>query len=83
MSSIDWKGVTCTNGFITKIDLTDNGLVGSIPAELGNLLNLENLHLAVNSLTGSIPDELGNLMKLSSLTLSNNDLIGPAPSTLL
>ena len=78
----DWKGVTCTNGFVTKIDLTDNGLVGSIPAELGNLLNLENLHLAVNSLTGSIPDELGNLMKLSSLTLSNNDLIGPAPATL-
>ena len=34
----DWERVAPAQAAITKIDLTDDGLVGSIPAETGNLL---------------------------------------------
>ena len=37
-----WYGVTCDqNGNVTNIDLYNNQLSGSIPAELGNLMNLQ------------------------------------------
>ena len=38
-----------------------NEVMGPIPAELGDLANLEGLFLSRNALTGSIPAELGNL----------------------
>ena len=38
-------------------------MTGEIPAELGNLSNLEWLRLDDNQLTGEIPAELGNLSK--------------------
>ena len=40
------------------MDLGDNQLTGTIPSELGNLANLERLHLASNQLTGCIPAAL-------------------------
>ena len=44
-------------------------MTGAIPAELGNLANLEELTLDDNQLTGAIPAELGNLANLEELTL--------------
>ena len=41
-----------------------NQLTGEIPAELGNLANLQSLYLYNNQLTGEIPAELGNLANL-------------------
>ena len=40
----------------TELNLSDNGLVGEIPSEIGNLINLESLNLTYNQLTGEIPD---------------------------
>ena len=56
-----------------------NALSGQIPVELGNLVNLEVLHLGVNELTGPIPVELGNLVNLEGLYLYGNELAGPIP----
>ena len=56
------------------------GLTGSIPAELGNLSNLEELRLDQNDLTGSIPTGLGSLSNLRYLSFSINDLSGGIPS---
>ena len=39
--------------------MSNNQLTGAIPAELGNLANLESLSLSLNQLTGGIPAELG------------------------
>jgi Ran GTPase-activating protein (RanGAP) involved in mRNA processing and transport len=78
----DWYGVTCSSGSVSRIDLSDNSLSGSIPAELGNLTNLTYLNLSTNSLTGSIPAELGNLSKLITLYLGNNSLSGSIPAEL-
>ena len=47
-----------------------------LPAELGNLGNLQELTLSDNQLTGEIPAELGNLSNLQELTLSDNQLTG-------
>ena len=71
----DWYGVTTdASGRVTRLVLNVNRLSGSIPAELGNLSNLESLYLSYNQLSGSIPKELGNLSSLESLSLTNNQL---------
>ena len=59
-----------------------NKFTGSIPAELANLTNLENLNLLANLLSGAIPSELGNLVNLKTLTLTANRLSGAIPSGL-
>ena len=54
-------------------------MLGEIPAELGNLTNLEVLILSDNDLTGEIPAELGNLTNLIKVRLENNPLTGVIP----
>ena len=76
----EWYGVdTDVSGRVTGVDLGDNGLLGSIPPELGNLANLESLALGNNALSGPIPPELGQLGNLRWLVLSNNSLQGHIP----
>ena len=74
-----WHGVSVSNGWVTALDLRDNNLTGTIPAELGNLSNLTYLNLYGNELGGEIPVELGNLTKLKYLYLFNNELRGEIP----
>lgn len=77
-----WFGVTCNATFdsVTEIDLSSNNLVGTLPASLQDLTNLQNLSLKFNQLTGSIPPELGNLANLQYLYLRNNGLTGSIPT---
>ena len=77
-----WEGVEVSGGRVTQIWLTDSGLEGSIPAELGNLSGLESLVLVGGQLTGSIPPELGNLSRLEVLGLAGNQLTGSIPPEL-
>ena len=44
----------------------------TIPTELGNLANLEELALRGNQLSGTIPAALGNLANLTRLTIDND-----------
>ena len=57
-------------------------LTGILPAELGDLEELEMVIITHQSLAGEIPSELGNLSNLRSLDLSNNGLTGEIPSEL-
>ena len=76
----DWFGITLDeNGRVTEINLDYNQLSGSIPAELGNLPNLQVLDLTNNQFSGSIPAELGNLTNLTYLYLGYNQLSGSIP----
>ncbi|XP_030963672.1 probable LRR receptor-like serine/threonine-protein kinase At3g47570 [Quercus lobata] len=60
--------------------LDDNVLSGKIPIEMGNLINLEELHMWQNNLSGNIPSEIGMLQKLQFLALNNNNFYGKIPS---
>ncbi|RKZ36322.1 MAG: hypothetical protein DRQ49_18120, partial [Gammaproteobacteria bacterium] len=77
-----WKGVTCSGRHLTEIDLNTNQMTGTIPIELGNLVNLTYLGLYFNQLTGTIPAELGNLSNLTKLHLYGNQLTGAIPTVL-
>ncbi|XP_051119394.1 protein TOO MANY MOUTHS [Andrographis paniculata] len=59
--------------------LRENGHVGVIPYELGNLTGLTVLDLHKNSLSGSIPVSLNRIVGLRSLDLSCNRLSGSVP----
>ena len=73
----EWYGVTVNDdGRVLEVRLGSNGLVGSIPPELGNLTDLTALDLSGNRLTGPIPSELGNLSSLERLYLGGNALTG-------
>ena len=66
---------------VVGLTLTDNGLTGEIPPELGNLSLLQFLNLKGNQLRGEIPSDLGNLTALVyELDLSFNQLTGQIPS---
>ncbi|XP_064963481.1 receptor-like protein 38 [Musa acuminata AAA Group] len=66
----------------TVIDLSNNGLSGCIPRELGNLHGLRSLNLSGNYLTGEIPSNIDGMQLLEILDLSRNNLSGIIPSTL-
>ena len=80
----DWRGVTVdrARGRVTALDLTQMGLNGHIPGELGGLAGLVSLRLGRNRLVGEIPPELGDLVDLRILTLDGNLLTGSVPPEL-
>ena len=75
-----WYGITIQNGRVTKIDLHDNNLTGTIPAALGQFDSLKYLYLYSNNLSGAIPPQLGNCLNLQNLRLDFNQLTGSVPS---
>lgn len=79
----EWHGVvTDDDGRVIIVDLSNNELTGTLPAELGDLSNLAWLDLDYNRLSGSIPSRLGSLDSLLVLRLGSNELTGAIPSEL-
>ena len=77
-----WYGVgTDNNGNVTSLslELSYGWTTGTIPADLGNLINLQELHLGSIQWTGTIPSELGNLVNLRELSLGGHQLTGRIP----
>ena len=79
-----WDGVTVDGSppRVTKLNLRDSQLTGTIPPELGGLASLAELSLGDNRLTGPIPAWLGGLTNLERLSLSQNQLSGAIPTEL-
>lgn len=76
-----WDGVSVsgTPRRVRGLDLSGEGLDGSIPGVIGDLYELTVLDLSGNSLTGDIPEELGWLYNLEEVRLSGNSLTGCIP----
>ena len=67
---------------VLTVDVGSNGLIGSLPTEIGLLSALEYLYLNYNALTGPLPTQLGTLSSLLVLWLLENNLTGTVPSEL-
>lgn len=69
----EWHGVTISGNKITQLNLASNNLIGTLPPEIGDLVNLEFLSFySGNNLYGTIPEEIGNLTELRVLSLESN-----------
>ena len=79
-----WNGrlteLNCNYDLANEFTLSDLGLSGEIPQEIGTLDSLEFLWLEDNQLTGPIPSEIGNLSKLKYLIMHHNQLSDSIPS---
>ncbi|KAE8717463.1 Detected protein of confused Function [Hibiscus syriacus] len=65
---------------LRKLELSTNGLSGTVPIQLGKLTQLEFLDLANNLLSGSLPLTIfKNLQTLASLDISINSFSGNIP----
>nr|XP_004309048.2 PREDICTED: probable LRR receptor-like serine/threonine-protein kinase At3g47570 [Fragaria vesca subsp. vesca] len=64
------------------IYVQENQLHGSIPAGIGNLVNMQILGFYGNMFTGTIPTDIGKLSDLGRLGFHNNRLSGSLPSSL-
>ncbi|XP_024156545.1 probable LRR receptor-like serine/threonine-protein kinase At3g47570 [Rosa chinensis] len=80
-----WHGVTCSSRHrqrVTMLDLSSQGLAGSISPHIGNLSFLRELLLYNNSFTQEIPPQIGHLHRLQLLSLMNNSFSGPIPASI-
>ncbi|XP_037455656.1 MDIS1-interacting receptor like kinase 2-like isoform X4 [Triticum dicoccoides] len=71
----NWEGVHCNSGRVTKLHLSEQGLLGRISPSLGNLTFLRTLDLSKNGFTG-------RLSNLREVWLSSNNLTGTIPPSL-
>ena len=79
-----WHGVQLDRPG-NKLDflvLHRRGLTGTIPSEIGELVDLRFLDLSHNQLSGEIPEEVKHLGNLAALHLNVNELSGEIPTGL-
>ena len=74
-----WAGVaTDRDGQVIRLTLPFNGLLGTLPPEIGHLSSLRDLDLRGNwGLTGPLPDGFFELSSLETLRLTRVGLGGP------
>ena len=78
-----WFGVyTDNDDRVVEINLSENNLSGTLPAQLAMFTKLEGLILTDNQLTGAIPIELSQLSELATIDLSENSFSGAIPPEL-
>lgn len=71
IDSCEHKDVDCDeNGRVTRLNLHDYKLKGTLPTTLGHLSELRSLDLSSNFITGALPD-FGQLTKLEELVLAD------------
>ncbi|XVF21547.1 hypothetical protein REPUB_Repub12eG0099200 [Reevesia pubescens] len=64
---------------LRRVVLTGNGIYGSIPDGIGDLVNIEEITLSRNKLSGQVSVSLSKLKKLKVLDLSGNGFNGTVP----
>ncbi|XP_023156689.1 protein NSP-INTERACTING KINASE 3 isoform X2 [Zea mays] len=77
-----WNMVTCHEGQIQELSMTNKNLSGTLSPAIGKIRSLRYLLLHQNAISGPIPDTIGRMKLLEVLDLSNNHFSGSIPSTL-
>ena len=74
----EWHGVAADSlGRVVTLDLTRNGLAGSLPPALGTLSEMTRLRIGGNALHGRLPLSLNDL-QLAELDYGDTELCAPA-----
>ncbi|KAL5550565.1 hypothetical protein UlMin_000741 [Ulmus minor] len=75
-----WEGVTCKEGRVTGLDLSNELISAGIEnSTLFNLQSLENLDFSSNNFNSTIPARIGNLTSLKYLNLYSSGFTGQIP----
>ncbi|KAL8200220.1 hypothetical protein R6Q57_011559 [Mikania cordata] len=75
----NWKQVECSRDYrVTRIQVGNQNLEGSLPQTLNNLTELQVLEFQNNQLTGPLPS-LAGLTQLQNLLLSYNNFLSIPP----
>jgi len=85
-----WDGITCFDEqaypdvahLVSTITLSNYGISGVLPPEIGYLSHLRNLTLSSNDISGPIPSTIVKLTNLLSLNLESNQLDGALPQNM-
>jgi uncharacterized repeat protein (TIGR01451 family) len=85
-TACDWFGVSCTWGRVSRIDLSNNNVVGTLTnsswTNLSSLTGLRYLAFASNTnLSGSLPTSWSTLTALTGLVLSGTRVSGSLPTS--
>ncbi|KAL8051597.1 hypothetical protein ABFX02_06G158300 [Erythranthe guttata] len=80
-SVCSWIGVTCDSlhNRVIGLDISNMGLVGTIPPEIENLSSLVTLNLGYNRFHGPIPSSVFNMSLLETISVASNSLSGNLP----
>ena len=81
-----WYGIStplnpCTTS-VRALSLEYNSLEGTLPSSLGNLSQLQTIHLYDNTLNGTLPSSLGDLSRLQEMSMFENGITGSLPDSL-
>ncbi|PIA42930.1 hypothetical protein AQUCO_02000403v1 [Aquilegia coerulea] len=76
----DWIGITCKNGSVTEINLSNMNITHEISPSICDLTSLTRIDLSFNYIPGEFPYLLYNCSNLYSLDLSQNYFVGSLPS---
>lgn len=72
-------GIFMVDGLIVNLDLSNNKLQGILPASIGALRHLKELHLYNNRIEGEVPITLRTMRQLQILYLNGNAFSGILP----
>ena len=77
-----WKRIKCDAHGVVELGLSHDALLtGTLPTELGGLIDLQKLVLFSNqNLGGTIPSQIGMLSKMTSIQLHQSSISGEIPS---
>ncbi len=75
-----WYGVECESGSIESIFLSSNELSGTLPIEIGGLINLRFFEINDNNITGELPATFWSLPNLFYFEANGNSLSGQLPA---
>ena len=77
----NWRGLSCSEGSIQKLNLYNLGIHGIFPMEY-DWTNLTYVDMSFNYLRSSISPTIGKLSKLGHLNLANNLITSSIPSSI-
>jgi hypothetical protein len=81
-SSNKWFGVIPDNAKVVGIQLGENSLSGTIPAEFGMLTDTTMVEFYNDNITGTLPPEIGQMTEMKWFRVPGNSFTGTIPSEL-